>query len=88
MGCLLSKPPPVPIPDARFFHWLKDDLKNIRIQVINSELNSLKRGQILAEVERAEARIRPLLLVSKIEQVAPIAPLAHLPLKPKWSPTA
>ncbi len=61
MGACLSKQPPLPVPDARFFIWLLDDLKNIRIQVINSELSSMKRKQILVEVERAEARIRPLL---------------------------
>jgi hypothetical protein len=62
MGACLGKPEPIPIPDARFFYWLRDDLRNIRIQVINSELNSIKRKQILAEVERAEERIRPLLV--------------------------
>lgn len=62
MGTCLSKSEPIPIPNARFFYWLRDDLKNIRIQVINSELNSLKRKQILVEVERAEERIRPLLI--------------------------
>ncbi len=61
MGSLLSKGAALPIPNAQFFYWLQDDLKNIRIQVINSELNSLKRKQILVEIERAEARIRPLL---------------------------
>jgi hypothetical protein len=61
MGACLSSPKLVPIPDERFFLWLQDDLKNIRIQVVNSELSSLKRKQILVEIDRASERIRPLL---------------------------
>ncbi len=59
MGAIFAKPRQIPPPDERFYYWLLDDLKNIRIQVINSQLSSLKRKQILVEIERAEERVKP-----------------------------
>jgi hypothetical protein len=55
----------------RLGHIFLDDWKEIRIHILNTELNPLKRKQILYVIEEAQERIRKALIPPpKIESPA------------------